>query len=105
MIVTFPDGNGLLEVVKKEGASRSDSMTSEVSFYFFKSAFRPYSPAPTAGTLEVGQNKKLVKVALKAEGDALVTPPGPALFRGGDVDGSLTVELDGKPTTIPLGVR
>jgi hypothetical protein len=105
MLVTLPDGNGLVEVVKKEGASGSDSMTSEVAFYFFKSPFKPYSPAPTSGTLEVGQNKKIVKVALKAEGEALVTPPGPALFRGGDVDGSLSVELDGKPTTIPLGMR
>ena len=39
------------------------------------------------------------------EGDALVTPPGPALFKTGDVDGTLIVQLDGVNKSISLGVR
>ena len=34
-----------------------------------------------------------------------MTPEGPPLFPKGDVDGTLTVELDGKPVNIPMGVR
>ena len=62
---------------------------------------RPVSPAPSSGTLTVGKKK----VTLKSEGDALVTPTGPPLFAKSDVDGILSVDLDGKPISIPLGVR
>ena len=100
-LIAIPSGKGYVEVVQKVGASGKGPITAEVSFYFLKDPSTPYSPAPTAGTLTIG-NKK---VALKAQGDALVTPDGPALFPKGGVDGVVSVELDGKPTNIPLGVR
>ena len=62
----------------------------------------PYSRAPSSGTLTVGKKK----VTLQPSGDGLATPSGPPLFpkeRG--VDGAVSVELDGKTVTIPLGVR
>jgi hypothetical protein len=77
-------------------------VTSEVSFYFFKSAYTPFSPSPSSGTLTLVSGKK---VELKPEGDALVTPPGPPLFAKGEVDGTITVDLAGSTKTIPLGVR
>jgi hypothetical protein len=100
-LVRLPANAGYVEVVKKPGSSATTPMTGEVSFYFLKDASTPISPAPSSGTLTVGKKK----VALKPEGDALVTPEGPALFPKGDVDGVLTVELDGKPVNIPMGVR
>ncbi len=100
--IKLPGSGGLVEIVKKESSAASQSITSEVSFYFFKDAYTPYSPTPSAGTLTLASGKK---VALKPEGDALVTPPGPALFKKGDVDGTLIVQLDGVNKTIPLGVR
>jgi hypothetical protein len=100
-LLALPGGKGQVEVVRKEGASGSAPVTAEVSFYFFKDAGTPYTPAPSAGTLTVGKKT----VALKPEGDALVTPIAPPLFPKGQLDGDLTIELDGKPTTIPLGVR
>ncbi len=100
--IKLPGGTGLVEVVKKDSSASSQSISSEVSFYFFKDAYTPYSPTPSAGTLTLASGKK---VALRPEGDALVTPPGPALFKKGDVDGTLIVQLDGVNKTIPLGVR
>ncbi len=100
--ISVPGGTGLVEIVTKDTSKSQQSVTSEVSFYFFKSAYTPYSPAPSAGTLTLGNGEK---VQLKSEGEALVTPPGPALFKKGVVDGTLTVQLDGASRTIPLGVR
>ena len=102
-LARMPGGQGYVEVVQKKAASATQTMTGEVSFYFLKDDGKtPASPAPAAGSLEVGKKK----VALKAEGDALVTPSGPPLFpKSGGVDGVLSVELDGKPVNIPLGVR
>jgi hypothetical protein len=96
-------GHGFVEVVQKKADSPTAPMTGEVSFYFLKEdGTTPVSPAPTTGTLEVGPKK----IALKPEGDALVTPSGPPLFaKTGGVDGVLRVELDGKTVTVPLGVR
>jgi hypothetical protein len=100
-LVRLPANAGYVEVVKKANSSAKTPMAGEVSFYFLKDASTPISPAPSAGTLTVGKKK----VALKSEGDALVTPEGPPLFPKGDVDGILTVELDGKSVNIPMGVR
>jgi hypothetical protein len=90
-----------VEVVKKAATSGKGPVTAEVSFYFLKDMSTPLSSPPTTGTLTVGKKK----VILKADGEALVTPDGPPLFPKGDVDGTLTVSLDGKETTIPLGLR
>jgi hypothetical protein len=100
-LVKLPGGQGYLEVVKKAVASSKEPTSGEATFYFLKDMTNPYSPAPSSGTLTVGKKK----VTLKSEGDALVTPTGPPLFAKGDVDGTLSVELDGKPINIPLGVR
>jgi hypothetical protein len=100
-LVKLPGGQGYVEVVKKAIASSKEPASSEATFYFLKDMTDPYSPAPSSGTLTIGKKK----VTLKNEGDALVTPSGPPLFAKGDVDGVLSVELDGKPISIPLGVR
>jgi hypothetical protein len=99
---TLPGGKGYVEVVQKTATSPTTSLTGEVSFYFLKEdGTTPFTPAPTSGTLTVGKKK----VALQIEGDGLATPSGAPLFPKGGVDGVLSVELDGKPVTIPLGVR
>jgi hypothetical protein len=98
----LPGGTHLVEIVKKATPVSAKSVTSEVSFYLFKSAYTPFSPSPSSGTLTLTNN---AKIELKAEGEALVTPPGPPIFQNSDVDGTLTVQLDGKTRTIPLGVR
>jgi len=101
-LVKLRGGQGYVEVVKKAIASSKEPTTGEATFYFLKDTTVPYSPAPSSGTLTVGDKK----VTLKSEGDALVTPTGPPLFFAkGDVDGTLSVELDGKPINIPLGIR
>jgi len=100
-LVKLRGGQGYVEVVKKAVASSKEPTTGEARFYFLKDMTVPYSPAPSSGTLTVGKKK----VTLKSEGDALVTPTGPPLFAKGDVDGTLSVELDGKPINIPLGIR
>jgi hypothetical protein len=100
-LITIPGSKGYVEVVKKEVSGKSP-VSAEVSFYFLKDdAATPYSPTPAAGTLAVGKKK----VNLKAEGDGLVTPNGPALFPTGGVDGWLNVDLGGKSINIPLGLR
>ena len=98
-LIFFPDGTALIEVVKKEGPP---PITAEVSFYFFKDGYVPYEPAPQAGVLIISEK---LKVPLQAQGEALVTPSGSALFEGNDVDGVLSVELDGETRQIPLGLR
>ncbi|MGA8349794.1 MAG: hypothetical protein WB773_18545 [Isosphaeraceae bacterium] len=100
-LVKLHSGQGYVEVVKKAVASGKEPTSGEATFYFFKDMTVPYSPAPSSGTLTVGKKK----VTLKSEGDALVTPSGPPLFAKGDVDGVLSVELDGKSINIPLGIR
>jgi hypothetical protein len=100
-LVKLPGGQGYVEVVKKAVASSKEPTSGEATFYFFKDMTDPYSPAPSSGTLTVGKKK----VTLRSEGDALVTPTGPPLFAKGGLDGTLSVELDGKPINIPLGIR
>lgn len=100
-IVYMNGDQGIVEVVKKNVSSPKESVDAEVSFYFYKDAFTPITPPPTSGSLIVTKKK----IALKPSGDALVTPSGPALFARSDLDGSLTVEIDGKPVAIRLGVR
>jgi hypothetical protein len=96
--VELPEGGGLVEVVKKPASPSS----SEVAFYFYKTPYKPFAPAPSWGTLKVGKDQA---VTLKPEGDALVTPPGKPLFPSGEVSGALTVELEKKTVTVPLGLR
>jgi hypothetical protein len=100
-LIKLPGGKGYVEVVKKPPSSSKGPISSEVTFYFLKDMSSPLSPAPNAGTLTVGKKK----IALKADGEALVTPEGPPIFPKGDVDGTLTVSLDGQETGIPLGLR
>ena len=98
-LVQFPDGRGLVEVVKKSGKA---PITAEVSFYFYQNAYKPFENGPEAGFLVIDQKRR---VSLQADGDALVTPTGPVLFANKDVDGVLSIELDGEPIQIPLGLR
>jgi hypothetical protein len=100
-LIVLPGGKGYVEVVRKETSSGNSPIAGEASFYVFKDMYTSYSPAPSVGTLTLGKKK----ITLKAEGEALVTPFGPPLFAKGDVDGTLSIELDGKATNIPLGVR
>jgi hypothetical protein len=101
-LVTLLGGKGFVEVVQKKPTSADTPMTGEVTFYFLKGdGSTPISPAPGSGTLTVGTNK----IALKPEGDGLATPNGPPLFPKGGLDGVLSVDLDGKPVNVPLGVR
>ena len=101
-MIALPDGKGSVEVVKKNVGAGSEKASGEVAFYFLQAGNTPMSPGPTSGTLTVG--KKVV--TLKCEGDALVTPEGPSLFpKGAALDGVLSFELDGKPLSVPLGLR
>jgi hypothetical protein len=101
-LASLPGGKGYVEVVQKVVASPTAPLTGEVSFYFLKDdGTAPFSPAPSSGTLTVGKKK----ITLQVQGDALATPNGPPLFPKGGVDGELSVELDGKSVTVPLGVR
>ena len=78
-LIPLIGGKGYVEVVKKAVSSGDAPITGEVSFYFLKDMTTPFSPSPSAGTLTMGKNK----VALKAEGDALITPFRPSPFRQG----------------------
>ncbi len=100
-MIDLPGGKGFVEVVKNDGTSGSSEKINKVAFYFLKDMHTPFSPIPTWGTLTVGKKK----VALNAEGKALVTPSGPSIFGKGDLDGVLSVELNGHPVNIPLGLR
>jgi hypothetical protein len=99
-LVALPGGKGYVEVVKKDASGKA-AVTAELSFYFMKDASTPISPAPSSGTLTVGDKK----FQLKAEGDGLVTPTGPPIFPKGGVDGTLSALVDGKTLNVPLGVR
>jgi hypothetical protein len=99
MVIFFPDGSGCVEVVKKEGTY---PISAELSFYFFTEGYVPYEPVPTSGLLVINKEQRIF---LQAEGDALVTPTGPVLFGDQEIDGVLSVELDGEARQIPLGIR
>lgn len=95
----LPDGQGRVEIVKKEGTA---PITAEVSIYFYKQDSTPFNPAPTTGTLVLDDKRK---VTLQADGDAMVTPAGPVLFGDRDVEGRLLIELEGRLVRIPIGMR
>ena len=98
----MPGGKGVIEVVQKKPASATTPLTGEVTFYLLKEdGTTPITPAPRSGTLTVGKQK----ITLTVEGDALTTPNGPPIFPKGDLDGVLTVDLNGAPITVPLAVR
>ena len=98
-LIPFADKSGVLEVVRKEG---SEPMTGEVSFYFYLEGFTPFDPAPEAGIFVLANDQT---ISLESNGEGLATPQGPILFPDREVDGTLTVELDGEKRVIPLGVR
>ncbi len=98
-LIVIPGHACLIEIVKKEGV---DPITAEVSFYFYDEGYTPFEPAPRSGVLVIDGQRE---VPLQVDGDALVTPTGPVLFRDQDVDGVLRVELDGEARQIPLGIR
>jgi hypothetical protein len=101
-LVKLPGGKEYIEVIQKTPASATTPMTGELTFYFLKEdGVTPISPAPSTGTLEAGKKT----ITLKPDGDGLATPNGPPLFPKGGLDGILTVDLDGKPMKVPLGVR
>ena len=100
-LVDLPAGGGFVEVVKKP-LPKGTSVADEVTFYFLKSMTKPITPAPTAGTLTVGKGKVLTLVA---KDGGLATPAGPSLLAGGEIEGTLSVEIDGKKLSIPMGVR
>jgi len=99
-IVNFRNDSGVVEIVKKPVSKPKEVVDAEVAFYFYKEPFTPF-PTPTSGSLVVTKKK----IPLRLSGDALVTPPGPALFARSAVDGTLSVEIDGKTIKIPLGDR
>ena len=100
-LIILPGSHGFVEVVKASGSSGKTTGSGKVAFYFLKDMTTPFSPAPSTGTLTIGKKK----VTLNAEGDGLVTPSGPSVFGKADLDGVLSVELEGKSVNIPLGVR
>jgi hypothetical protein len=101
-LLALSDGRGFVEVVKKEASPGAGATTSELAFYFYKTPYTPFSPAPSSASLMLDRKK----VDLVPQGDALVTPPGPLLFaKGRDVEGVLSVDLAGNAVKIPLGVR
>ena len=101
-LVRVPGGKGFVEVVQTKAGSAKAPMTGEVTFYLLKEdGTTPMSPAPSAGTLTVGKKK----IKLEVSGDGLASPNGPPIFPKGGLDGELSVDLDGKPVSIPLGVR
>jgi hypothetical protein len=100
-LIRMPGNQGYVEVVKNGGEPGKGSKTSQVAFYFLKDMNTPISPVPTSGTLIVGKKK----VSLSAKDEGLVTPADTTLFPRGDLDGTLSVELDGKIVSIPLGIR
>ena len=51
VLVDMPGKSGLVEIVKKTVSGSEPTVTSEVSFYFFKEAYTPFSPSPSTGTL------------------------------------------------------
>ena len=57
---------------------------------------------PESGYLTIGKNQK---IDLVLDDDALVTPSGPALFAKKEIDGQLSINIDGETLVIPLEVR
>lgn len=100
-LVLLAGGRGYLEIVHKPAAKPKGPTSGEASFYFLTPDGLPRTPAPTGGTLVLGKKS----VPLVSAGEALTTPDGPSLFPKGELDGLLNVELEGKPVSIPLGVR
>ncbi len=106
-MILLRDDRGVIEVVKKKVTEQP--VTAEVSFYFYKdpkeNGGKPYGPwdsVPESGVLLIGKNQK---VDLVVADDALVTPTGPALFAKREVDGELSIKIDGETMLIPLEVR
>jgi hypothetical protein len=100
-LINLPGGQGYLEVVTDNHGALNSKVTDKVAFYFLKDMTTPFSPPPTSGTLTIGKKK----VVLSADGDALSVPDSSSVFGKRDIDGVLSVELDGKSMNIPLGVR
>ena len=102
-LIKLPGGKEFVEVVQKTAASATAPMTGEVTFYFLKEdGTTPISPAPSTGTLD-GRQAERSPSSPKGMG----SPPRtgrPCSPRPG-LDGILSVELDGKPVKLPLGVR
>jgi len=101
LIVELPDGGGFVEVVQKKPTSSKGPLDKELSFYFLKDMTTPLAPSPSSGTLTIGKKS----VELRADGEALVTPPGPPLFYQGDLGGILKVDIAGTSKDVPLRVR
>ena len=106
-MILLRDDRGVIEVVQKKVTAQP--VTAEISFYFYKDSKdnggKPYAPwdsMPESGFLMIGKNQK---IDLIVDDDALVTPSGPALFAKKEIDGQLSIVIDGETLVIPLEVR
>ena len=52
-------------------------MTAEVSFYFYKNAYTPFSPSPSSGTLTLAERLKKVRAQAAGPGKELMRSPPP----------------------------
>jgi hypothetical protein len=106
-MILLRDDRGVMEVVQKKVTEQP--VKGEISFYFYKDPkdnggkpFAPWDSMPESGFLMVGKNQK---VDLIVDDDALITPSGPALFAKKEIDGQLSINIDGETLVIPLEVR
>ena len=105
--VDLPEKKGSVEIVRNDVSKKNVGSESEFALYFFgPDHTTPLSPPPKSGTLSLNTPKGTKTVALQSKGDALVSPPAPAMLGGHELEGELSIDLDGgQAVKVPLSIR
>jgi hypothetical protein len=104
-ILNLPDGAGFAEVVVNS-LKKGETTKSEFSVYFLgPDRTTALAPAPTSATLTLSTPRGERTVELKPFNDALISPPAESVLMGHNLDGTLNVEIGGKPVSIPMAGR
>lgn len=101
-ILPIPDKKGSIELVKKEVEGQAEQVRFVV--YFSGPNDKPLATAPTATTFTpTGKGAKPVQFKPTGNSDAsMASDPFP---NSEEIDGNLSVTIDGEPITIPVKIR
>ncbi len=101
-ILPIPEGKGSLEFVKK-GSEGEDGKVVFLA-YFYGPDDKPLAPPPASASF-TPTAKGAKPIEMKPSGSSDEAFSSAAIADSGEVDGSVTAIVDGKPVAIPVKIR
>ena len=106
MLFSLPDATGSVEVARQAVADKPG--VTRLYLYCLDADMKPMTPSPTAAALK-SRGRGARSFDFKPSSDSDPSKAGalesPDLPDQGDIDGELSVTINGKPVTLSIGIR